>query len=81
MSLTKATLSEQIYQILRNDILTQQIPCGEKLTLKLLMERFQVSSTPSARHLPAFPRISWFLIIPMWGQCNSAGKTGTGENL
>ena len=46
MSLTKATLSEQIYQILRNDILTQQIPCGEKLTLKLLMERFQVSSTP-----------------------------------
>ena len=46
MSLNKATLSEQIYQILRKDIITQQIPCGEKLTLKLLKERFQVSSTP-----------------------------------
>ena len=45
MGLNKSTLSEQIYQILRNDILTQKIPCGEKLTLKLLQERFQVSST------------------------------------
>ncbi len=46
MGLNKSTLSEQIYQILRNDILTQQIKCGEKLTLKVLQERFQVSSTP-----------------------------------
>ena len=46
MGLNKSTLSEQIYQILRNDILTQKIPCGKKLTLKLLQERFQVSSTP-----------------------------------
>lgn len=46
MGLNKSTLSEQIYQILRNDILTQKIPCGEKLTLKVLQERFQVSSTP-----------------------------------
>ena len=42
----KKTLSEQIYEILRNDILTQAIPCGSKLTLKILQERFQVSSTP-----------------------------------
>ena len=47
MGLNKSTLSEQIYQILRNDILTQKIPCGEKLTLKVLQERFQVSSTPA----------------------------------
>lgn len=46
MKLNKSTLSEQIYQILRNDILTQKIPCGEKLTLKVLQDRFQVSSTP-----------------------------------
>lgn len=46
MALNKSTLSEQIYQILREDILKQNIRCGEKLTLKLLMERFQVSSTP-----------------------------------
>lgn len=46
MNLVKNTLSEQIYQILRNDILTQAIPMGEKLTLKTLQERFGVSSTP-----------------------------------
>ena len=57
MGLNKSTLSEQIYQILRNDILTQKIPCGKKLTLKLLQERFQVSSTPvSYTHLDVYKR-------------------------
>lgn len=42
----KITLSEQIYTILRNDIINQSIKCGEKLTIKNLMERFEVSSTP-----------------------------------
>lgn len=42
----KDTLSEQIYKILRNDIISQTIKCGEKLTLKNLMEKFNVSSTP-----------------------------------
>lgn len=46
MNLVKNTLSEQIYQILRNDILTQTIAPGEKLTLKTMQERFGVSSTP-----------------------------------
>lgn len=46
MALNKSTLSEQIYQILRNDILTQKITLGEKLTLKTLQEQFEVSSTP-----------------------------------
>lgn len=46
MNLNRNTLSEQIYDILRNDILTQKIPCGEKLTLSTLKERFQVSTTP-----------------------------------
>ncbi len=44
--LLKKTLSEQIYHILREDILHQNIPCGTKLTLKALQERFQVSSSP-----------------------------------
>lgn len=46
MRLNKQTLSEQIYEILRQDILTQKIKCGTKLTLKMLQERFEVSSTP-----------------------------------
>lgn len=44
--LIKTTLSEQIYGILKEDILNQVIKCGEKLTLKSLQERFNISSTP-----------------------------------
>lgn len=46
MNLNKQTLSEQIYRILRDDILSQKIPCNARLTLKMLQERFGVSSTP-----------------------------------
>lgn len=45
-TLVKTTLSEQIYTILREDIINQTIKCGEKLTLKSLQNRFNVSSTP-----------------------------------
>lgn len=45
-NLVKMTLAEQIYTILREDIISQAIPCGEKLTLKALQERFDISSTP-----------------------------------
>lgn len=45
-ALVKTTLSEQIYTILREDIINQTIKCGEKLTLKSLQNRFNVSSTP-----------------------------------
>lgn len=46
MNLNKQTLSEQIYRILRDDILSQKIPCNARLTLKTLQARFGVSSTP-----------------------------------
>ena len=42
----KLTLSEQIYNILKDDILTGNIHLGDKLTNRELQERFQVSSTP-----------------------------------
>jgi Transcriptional regulators len=42
----KMTLSDQIYSILREDIINQNIECGTKLTLKSLQERFDISSTP-----------------------------------
>lgn len=45
-TINKQTLSEQIYSVLRNDILNLRIPCGSKLTLKALRERFNVSHTP-----------------------------------
>lgn len=45
-TIVKLTLSEQIYNILRDDILAGTIPLGSKLTNRELQERFQVSSTP-----------------------------------
>lgn len=45
-NLIKSTLSIQIYDILKQDIIQGIIKPGEKLTLKFLQERFQVSSTP-----------------------------------
>lgn len=44
--INRQTLSEQIYTVLRSDILTQKIPCGSKLTLQMLRDRFGVSHTP-----------------------------------
>ncbi|MBI9052157.1 MAG: GntR family transcriptional regulator [Anaerolineaceae bacterium] len=44
--INKQTLSEQIYKILRTDILTQEIKSGQKLTLQSLKDRFKVSHTP-----------------------------------
>lgn len=46
MGLAKANLSDQIYAMLREDIVHQKIRCGEKMTVKMLVERFQVSATP-----------------------------------
>lgn len=45
--LMKMTLAEQIYTILREDIINQSLKCGEKLTLKAIQERFGISSTPA----------------------------------
>ena len=42
----KQTLSEQLYNILKEDILSGRILMGDKLTNRDLQERFQVSSTP-----------------------------------
>lgn len=43
---TKTTLTEQIYQILYQDIIKQKLVCGQKLTLKELKNRFGISQTP-----------------------------------
>lgn len=40
------TLSEQIYSILRDDIINHRLQGGEKLKLSSLKHRFKVSSTP-----------------------------------
>lgn len=47
MKLEKVTLSEQIYQQLRKDILNQTLAAGEKLTIKMIQEHFSTSYTPA----------------------------------
>lgn len=46
MKLSKSTLAEQIYDILKSDIMEKRIKPGDKLTLQALQDRFEVSSTP-----------------------------------
>lgn len=46
MLLNKKSLSDQIYQILKMEILKSEIPFGSKLINRQLQERFKVSSSP-----------------------------------
>lgn len=46
MKIIKDSLSEQIYKILKSDIINSKISFGEVLVNKNLQERFNVSSTP-----------------------------------
>ena len=46
MNFSKNTLSEQIYQVLRTDIVTGRVSMGQKVTLRMLQERFGISATP-----------------------------------
>ncbi len=46
MNIIKKSISEQIYNVLKMEILSQKIKFGEKLINKDLQEKFGVSSTP-----------------------------------
>lgn len=46
MDIVKLTLSEQVYNILKEDILAGNIVAGDRLVNRDLQERFRVSSTP-----------------------------------
>lgn len=51
MKLEKTTLADQIYQVLRQDIITQTLTGGEKLTIKMIQDRFDTSYTPAREAL------------------------------
>ena len=46
MDLVKSSLSDQIYKVLKTEILERKVPFGSKLTNRALQERFDVSSSP-----------------------------------
>ena len=46
MAITKETLADQVYKILKKEILEEIIPGGTKITLKNLQDKFELSTTP-----------------------------------
>ena len=60
------TLSEQIYDVLYHDITNQQLKPGQKLTLSMLKERFQVSHTPIRE---ALMRLSENGLVTYYSNC------------
>lgn len=62
----KATLSEQIYDELYHDITDQRLACGQKLTLKMLKDRFNVSHTPIRE---ALTRLSENGLVTYYSNC------------
>lgn len=46
MQINKKTLSDQIYDVLKMEILNNEIPFGSKLINRMLQKRFGVSSSP-----------------------------------
>ena len=61
-----ATLSEQIYDELYHDITDQRLVCGQKLTLKMLKDRFNVSHTPIRE---ALTRLSENGLVTYYSNC------------
>lgn len=45
-TINKRTLADQVYEVLKKEIMNQELAPGSKVTLKLLQERFKLSSTP-----------------------------------
>lgn len=75
---SKATLSEQIYGELFHDITAQKLKCGQKLTLKVLKERFGVSHTPIRE---ALTRLSEDGLVTYYSNCGVKVADFTEEDI
>ena len=73
-----ATLSEKIYDELFDDITSQRLVCGQKLTLKMLKDRFDVSHTPIRE---ALTRLSENGLITYYSNCGVKVTTFTDEDI
>ena len=72
------TLSEQIYDELYHDITDQRLVCGQKLTLKILKERFNVSHTPIRE---ALTRLSENGLVTYYSNCGVTVKEFTESDI
>lgn len=64
---TSKSLGEQVYQEIKNDIITGVHRAGEKLSLERLAEKYQVSKTPVREALNALQHEGLVKIIPRVG--------------
>lgn len=74
----KKSLSEQIYDYLKKDIIMGNINCGSKLTIKELEQQFNVSSTPVRE---ALTRLSQEGLVDFMPNVGAKVKTFTLEDL
>ncbi len=74
----KFTLSDKIYVQLRQDIIKQIIPCGQKLTLQALKDRFNVSHTPIRQ---ALTRLNEEGLVTYYSNCGVTVVTFTAEDI
>ena len=74
----KQTLSDQIYDMLRKDIISQKINCGQKLTLQTLKSQFNVSHTPIRQ---ALTRLSEDGLVTYFSNCGVSVVTFTREDI
>ena len=72
------TLSEQIYDELYHDITDQRLVCGQKLTLKMLKERFNVSHTPIRE---ALTRLSENGLVTYYSNCGVTVRQFTESDI
>ena len=72
------TLSEQIYDELYHDITDQRLVCGQKLTLKILKERFGVSHTPIRE---ALTRLAENGLVTYYSNCGVTVTEFTEEDI
>lgn len=72
------TLSEQIYHELYHDITTQQLQCGQKLTLKILKDRFGTSHTPIRE---ALMRLAENGLVTYYSNCGVAVTKFTDQDI
>ncbi len=75
---SSVTLSEQIYDELYHDITNHRLSCGQKLTLKMLKERFNVSHTPIRE---ALTRLSENGLVTYYSNCGVTVKEFTESDI
>ncbi len=67
MNHSKESLSEQAYRLLKNDIITCELPPGEQIAQAVLTERYQIGITPVREALQRLAQEGFVQSLPRLG--------------